>query len=472
MSANLWNILSAQDLAPLERFKAFAGGRTVSVIGIGVSNRPLIDMLLAAGAHVVARDRNPVDHPEELTSRGVKLLTGPDYLSDLHEELIFKTPGMRFDIPELMEARAQGSLVTSEMEVFFALCPTKRTIAVTGSDGKTTTTTLIAKMLQAGGYKVFLGGNIGNPLLPQVGEIGPDDFVVLELSSFQLHTMRQSPHIAVMTNITPNHLDVHKSYQEYIDAKRNIYLYQGPDDTLILNRGNAVTASFAPEAAGRVLDFSYEGSTDNGIMLDHGVLTLVREGVHMPLFPAEDIVIPGHHNVENYMAAILAVSPYVPPEAMADVARTFGGVEHRLQLIRTLDGVRYYNSSIDSSPNRTIAALSVFKQKIILICGGKDKGIPYDDLASPLLEHVKMLLLTGYTAPKIEKALLDECARRGIENPIPIYHYDEYPDLVRAAHDLAQPGDIVLLSPASTSFDRFKNFMERGNTFARLVNEL
>ena len=459
-------------MTPIEQFTAMVKDKTVSVIGIGVSNRPLIHMLVQAGAHVTARDKNPVDHPEEFTSLGVKLVTGPDYLANLKEELIFKTPGMRFDIPELMAARAQGSTVTSEMEVFFETCPSKKTIAITGSDGKTTTTTLVAKMLEAAGHKVFLGGNIGAPLLPVVQEITPDDFVVLELSSFQLHTMRRSPHIAVMTNITPNHLDMHKDYQEYIDAKRNIYLYQTCEDTLILNRGNDVTASFMNEAAGTMKDFSYTGTTTNGIQLVDGMLTLVTDGVSTPLFAAKDIAIPGRHNVENYMAAILAVAPFVAPETMAQVARTFGGVEHRLQLIRTLDGVRYYNSSIDSSPNRTKAALSVFPQKIILICGGKDKGIPYDELGAPLLDHVKTLILTGMTAGKIEQALLDECARRGIENPIQIHHYEEYPELVAAARKLAVPGDIVLLSPASTSFDKFKNFMERGNLFCKLVQEL
>ena len=459
-------------MTPIEQFYKMVRGKRVGVIGIGVSNRPLIHMLAAAGAQVTARDKNPVPDPEEWERLGIKVLTGPDYLAGLDDELIFKTPGMRFDIPELVKARENGSTVTSEMEVFFDLCSTAHTIAITGSDGKTTTTTLTAKILEAAGYKVWLGGNIGTPLLSKIGEIGPDDWVVLELSSFQLMTMRQSPHIAVMTNITPNHLDVHKDYQEYIDAKRNIYLYQKPEDTLILNRGNDVTASFAPEGKGTVLDFSYDGTTADGIELDNGVLTLVHAGEKTPLFPADEILLPGRHNVENYMAAILATAPFVKPEDIEHVATTFQGVEHRLQLIRELDGVRYYNSSIDSSPNRTKAALSVFKQKLILIAGGKDKGIPYDDLAAPLLEHVKTLILTGLTGPKIEKALLDECARRGIENPITIYHFDEYPELVEAARRIAEPGDIVLLSPASTSFDKFKNFMERGDTFARLVREL
>ncbi len=457
---------------PIEQFTAMVRNKTVSVIGIGVSNRPLVRMLCEAGATVTARDKNPVEHPEELTALGVRILSGEGYLEDLNEDLIFKTPGMRFDVPELLAAQERGSVVTSEMEVFFALCPSPKTIAVTGSDGKTTTTTLIAKMLAAGGHRVFLGGNIGTPLLPVIDQIGAEDFVVLELSSFQLHTMRQSPHIAVMTNITPNHLDVHKDYQEYIDAKRNIYLYQEAEDLLILNRGNSVTASFAPEARGRVMDFSYEGTTSRGIQLEEGMLVLVKDGIRTPLFPISEILLPGRHNVENYMAAILAVSDYVAPEAILEVARTFGGVEHRLQLIRTLDGVKYYNSSIDSSPNRTMAALSVFPQKVILICGGKDKGIPYDAIGDPILDHVKILLLTGKTAPKIEAALMDACRRRGIPNPIPVYHYEEYSDLVQASRKLARPGDIVLLSPASTSFDRFKNFMERGQLFCRLVNEL
>lgn len=459
-------------MTPIEQFNALVRGKSVSVIGIGVSNQPLIRMLCQAGAKVTARDKNPLEHPEEWTALGVRLITGSGYLSDLNEELIFKTPGMRFDVPELVAARERGSLVTSEMELFFELCPSANTIAVTGSDGKTTTTTLIAKMLEAEGKRVFLGGNIGAPLLNEIGNIGPQDYVVLELSSFQLQTMRRSPHIAVMTNISPNHLDMHKSYQEYIDAKRNIYLYQTADDLLIVNRGNEVTASCASEAKGARLDFSYEGTTDHGIQLENGMLTLAENGRKTVLFPASDILLPGRHNIENYMAAILAVSGEVRPETMARVARTFEGVEHRLQFIRSLDQVRYYNSSIDSSPNRTKAALSVFPQKVVLICGGKDKGIPYDELGASILDHVKILLLTGMTAGKIEQSLLDECKRRGIENPVLIRRYEEYPELVQAARSLAQPGDIVLLSPASTSFDKFRNFMERGELFCRLVREL
>lgn len=465
----------------MKEFDSLFTGKSVSVIGIGVSNRPLIHMLVRAGAKVIARDRNPIENPAELEDLGVKLMCGDAYLSDLREDWIFKTPGMRFDVPELVEAVDRGAVLTSEMEIFMDLCPTKNTIAVTGSDGKTTTTTLIAKMLEAGQKRVFLGGNIGNPLLPRLDEITPDDFVVLELSSFQLHTMKKSPHIAVMTNVTPNHLDMHKSYQEYIDAKCNIHRYQSADDVLIVNRGNEVTAACGREAIGHVRDFSYEGQTGCGIELsrdeafglaaDDGMLCLVDGAFKTPLFRASEIAIPGRHNVENYMAACLAVRDYVDAAAMKSVAKTFGGVEHRLQLVRVLDGVKYYNSSIDSSPNRTKAALSVFREKVILLCGGKDKGIPYDEIGRPILDHVKVLIVTGMTAEKIIDAVHAEAQRTGESVP-EIIRVGDYNALVAQARAHAKPGDVVLLSPASTSFDRFKNFMERGETFVRLVNEL
>ena len=441
-------------------------GAETAVIGIGISNRPLIRYLCSLGAHVTACDKRPegqlgADVVQKLKDLGVRLKLGPDYLKNIEQPLIFKTPGLRFDVPELQEARRKGAKVTSEMEVFFDVCPSK-IIAVTGSDGKTTTTTLIYKMLCEAGYKVWLGGNIGNPLLSQTRDMRPEDYVVLELSSFQLHTLQKSPSIAVITNISPNHLDVHKNYEEYIEAKKNIMLYQKPEDVLVVNADNAVTRQIGGEAKGRVLYFS-AGSEADVCLKDE----MIYRG-EQPVLAVCDIKVPGRHNVENYMAAIAAVGEMAGKDAIFKVATTFGGVEHRIELVRELDGVRYYNSSIDSSPNRTINTLKVFPNKVILIAGGKDKGIPYDDIGPAIAEHVKVLLLIGATADRIEEAYRKADAGGAVE----CIRCTSYEEVVQTARRKAEPGDVVLLSPASTSFDMFNNFEERGNLFKKLVHEL
>ncbi len=453
----------------LDVFKHEMKNKDVTVIGIGVSNIPLIKYLVKLGAVVTARDEHTADVIgdvcAELENMGVTLRLGEDYLEDLSGSVIFKTPGMRYDVPELLAAKERGSKITSEMEVFFDVCPS-HIIAVTGSDGKTTTTTLIHKMLTDAGYKTWLGGNIGNPLLSDAGEMAKDDWVVLELSSFQLHTMRKSPEIAVITNISPNHLDVHKDYAEYIEAKKNIMMYQKEGDILVLNLDNEETAKLVPETKGAVRTFSRRGNAD--VYLDGNV---IKRG-EVSVLGIDEIKIPGMHNVENYMAAIAAVSHLVNDDIIRNIARTFGGVEHRIELVRELDGVKYYNSSIDSSPNRTKNTLSVFSEKVVLIAGGKDKGIPFDSLGPSVAEHVKTLILIGMTSDKIKKALLKETAKTGKGKDIEIIHASSYEDAVNTARAKASPGDVVLLSPASTSYDAFKNFAERGALFKKLVNEL
>ena len=449
----------------ITEYKQSVKNKKIAVIGIGISNRPLIKFLKEAGANVTAYDKRTKeqlgDTFDEMAALGVKMVLGENYLDNLEGEIIFKTPGLRFDNPALLAAKKRGAVVTSEMEVFFEVCPAK-IIAVTGSDGKTTTTTLIYKILEKSGYKVWLGGNIGNPLLCDTEKMKATDIVVLELSSFQLHTMKKSPAVAVITNITPNHLDMHKDYDEYIDAKKNIMRYQGEGDKLVVNANNEVTAKIGREAKGRLSDFS--SKQDAYITLKNG--EIVRGG--KPVLKISDIRIPGMHNVENYMAAIAAVEGLADDSAILEVAKTFNGVEHRIELVRVLDGVKYYNSSIDSSPNRTINTLKVFDKKVILIAGGKDKGIPYDALGPSLAEKVKILILIGKTADKIEQAL------NGFkkDNEVKIIRCTTYKEVVKTAHSIAKDGDIVILSPASTSFDMFSNFEERGNLFKKLVNEL
>ena len=443
--------------------------KNIDVIGIGISNIPLINLLCDNGAFVSAFDRRSREQlgsvADELESKGVKLVLGDDYLDHLSSEIIFKTPGLRYDVPQLEAARKRGAVVTSEMEIFCEVCPSK-IIAVTGSDGKTTTTTLIGKILEAAGKKVWVGGNIGTPLLSKTPEISHDDYVVLELSSFQLHTMKNSPDIAVITNITPNHLDMHKDYQEYIDAKKNIMLYQNESNILVTNFSNEVTKKIGTEAKAHLRYFS--SKSDSFISLKNECIYYGDEEI----LNIHDIKIPGMHNVENYMAAIGAVYEIAGKDAVNQVAKNFGGVEHRLEFVREFEGVKYYNSSIDSSPNRTINTMRVFEQKLILICGGKDKGIPYDELGPHLAEHVKTLVLIGATSDKILGALNDETKKTGKGADIKIIKANTYDEAVNAARENAVSGDIVLLSSASTSFDMFKNFEERGNLFKSIVNSL
>ena len=445
--------------------------KTVAVIGIGVSNRPLIQLLLDRGVTVTACDKKSREAlgaiGDELEGRGCHLRLGEDYLKNLTEDVIFRTPGMRPDLPELTAAVERGSVLTSEMEVFFEVCPCPK-IAVTGSDGKTTTTTIIAELLKRAGRTVHLGGNIGHPLLAETGSMSPKDIAVLELSSFQLMTMTKSPHIAVITNLAPNHLDVHKDFQEYISAKENIFTHQTENDIAVFNADNAYTAEEAEHAVGRARLFSRQRELEDGVFLRDNAIIARSGGQEREVMQVSDIKLPGVHNVETYLAAIAAVDGLVSDKTIREFAREFGGVEHRIELIRTRNGVRWYNDSIASSPSRTIAGLNSFPGKVILIAGGKDKGIPYDALGPVVNDHVKLLLLCGATAGVIRRSVEQAKNYHGLE----ILDVEDYQEAVSIADSRAVEGDVVILSPASTSFDRFANFMERGKAFKAIVNRL
>lgn len=455
----------------LQEYIASLRGRTVAVIGIGVSNTPLLRLLLREGIAVTACDRSDRAKlgalAEELEAAGAVLRLGDGYLQGLDQDVIFRTPGLRPDVPELEAARARGSVITSEMEVFFQVCPCP-IIAVTGSDGKTTTTTIIAELLRAAGHTVHVGGNIGHPLLAESDTIRPTDWAVLELSSFQLMTMTRSPHIAVLTNLAPNHLDVHKSMEEYVWAKENIFRHQQPGDIAVFNLDNAITRELSAHAPGRALYFSRQAEPENGVFLRGDAVISRRDGHERQIMTTEDIRLPGVHNVENYMAAIAAVEGLVPDETIRTFARTFNGVEHRIELVRTYHGVRFYNDSIASSPSRTIAGLRSFKEKVILIAGGYDKHIPFDVLGPEVVEHVKLLILCGATADKI-RAAVEQAPGYRPGHP-EILDVTPFQKAVETARDRAVPGDVVTLSPACAAFDQFKNFMERGKTFKAIVN--
>lgn len=448
-------------------------GKRVAVLGIGVSNTPLIDLLLDNGLPITVCDMRDEctmeDEAEILSTRGAELRLGSGYLDGLEGfDVIFRTPGLLPTDPHLVAAREHGATVTSEMEAFFQLCPC-RTIGITGSDGKTTTSSIIAELLKAGGKRVHLGGNIGKPLLTEIPDIHPDDVAVLELSSFQLHSINIRPDVAVITNVSPNHLDKHPTYEDYIESKKRIFLNQTGDDLLVLNRDNGITARFAEEAGSRVVQFSHRETVKNGVFCRDGMLYYSHDYAVEAIIPETEILLPGEHNVENYMAAFAAVDGLVSPEMCRKVARTYGGVRHRLELIRKLDGVSYINDSIATSPTRTIAGLRAMRTKPILIAGGHDKHVSFDRLADEIAERVKALYLTGDTAEQIEKAV-----RKSVffdPSRLPIYVVPDLKTAVEEARAHSIPGDVILLSPACSSFDRFKNFAERGDTFRKIVLE-
>ena len=442
-------------------FKSLKGKR-IAVLGLGVSNRPLVRLLLEFGCDVTGCDRTPREKLDgevlQLENLGCKLRVGDGYLDGVEADVLFRTPGMHPGHPAIQALAQKGAQVTSEMEVFFEVCPCTL-IAVTGSDGKTTTTTLISEMLKAAGKTVWLGGNIGTPLLPLVRQMQAADYAVVELSSFQLMDMTRSPSRALITNLAPNHLDVHKDMDEYVDAKKNIFRFQKDTDLLVLNHDNAITDAFVGNGITR--KFSRQGEAH--VCLNGDTITRGGEAV----LDVKDILIPGVHNVENYMAAIAMVEGLVSDDVIRQVAKTFGGVEHRIELVRIKDGVKFYNDSIASSPSRTIAGLRSFKEKVILIAGGYDKHIPYDVLGPEVCAHVKKLFLCGATAPQIRKAV-ENCG--GVQPEM--VDCGDFESAVRAAAAAAKNGDIVLMSPASASFDQFKNFMVRGECFKKIVREL
>ncbi|NLG93695.1 MAG: UDP-N-acetylmuramoyl-L-alanine--D-glutamate ligase [Clostridiales bacterium] len=459
----------------IQSFYSSINGKTVGFLGIGGSNLPLIKMFARHGAVVSARDRRTEEKlgktADDLKQLGVTLRLGDDYLQGLNEEILFRTPGMRYYLPELVAARKRGTVVTSEMEVFFDLCPCK-IYAVTGSDGKTTTTTILSEMLKAEGKTVHLGGNIGNPLLPEIEKIRPQDAAVVELSSFQLISMRRSPDVAVVTNVSPNHLDMHKDMQEYIDAKRNILLHQNAFARAVVNADNAITAGFVKDIRGDALCFSRKAKCERGAWLnDKNEIVMTLNGTDTPVMNASDIKIPGGHNIENYMAAICALWGTVKIENMVRVAKAFGGVEHRSEFVRELDGVKYYNDSIGTTPSRTMnGMLKLFDRKLILIAGGYDKKIPFDSFGPAVVEHVKTLVLIGATADKIEESV--KAAPNYRSGSPKILRAQSLEQAVRLCREEAVAGDIVALSPACASFDMFPNYETRGEEFKRLVNLL
>ncbi len=444
--------------------------KKIAVIGAGVSNLPLIELLCSYGNAVTVCDRRTAadmgELAETLTGQGAFLQLGEAYLEGLDAfDLVFRTPGVLPLNPYLVQAKQAGVEITSEMELFFKFCPCK-TIAITGSDGKTTTSSIIAELLRASGKTVHLGGNIGTPLLSRIPEMTEEDICVLELSSFQLHSMYCKPDVAVVTNVSPNHLDMHPDYQDYIDSKKNVFLNMDEAGLLVVNADNEITADYGRQAKTRVLQFSRIEAVNGAYYADGKIWDNGKVVIDI-----DEIKIPGMHNVENYMAAYCAVQGLVDGETFREVARSFGGVQHRLELIRELRGVKYINDSIASSPTRAVAGLKSFKSSdsIILIAGGHDKHVPFDELAEEACKRCKAVFLCGESAEVMAEAMKSAESYRA---DFPLFINTDWSENVLAAAGYAKAGDTVLLSPACSSFDFFKNFAERGNLFRSIVKEL
>ena len=461
----------------LERFNNDIINKKIAIIGMGVSNKPLIDYFYNHEAKITVfdnRTKEKIDSDiiDKLDEYNITYYFGENSMEHLIGfDYIFRAPSCRPDMPEIAKEVKRGAILTSEIEKVLELAPCK-VVGITGSDGKTTTTTLIYKILEANGYKCFLGGNIGTPLFTEIGNMRPEDIVVLELSSFQLMNMKISPQIAVVTNIAPNHLNVHKDYQEYIDSKKNIFLHQTEQGLLVINKDNEITKEFYKEAKGKVIFFSSKQILDNGVIFDRedNIIKVCEDGVRKHFVKKDNMRLRGVHNCENACAAIAATLELCKEDITRKTIEEFPGVEHRLEFIRKINGVEWYNDSIGTSPSRTIAGLNSFDEKIVLIAGGYDKHLDYQPIAEPILKNVSKLILVGQTSEKIQNAVLDEEKKEG--KNIPIYRCSTLEETIQKAKEVAIDGEVVLFSPASASFDMFKNFEERGNKFKDLVNNI
>lgn len=460
----------------LEEFNNYIRFRKVAVIGLGVSNLPLLDYLHEQKAYVTVFDQRTIDQiPSEvmdkITEYSFEFSLGETYLSKLQGfDLIFRSPSCLPTIPELVAEADRGAIVTTEIELLIKMCPAK-IIGVTGSDGKTTTTSLIYAILKDAGYNAWLGGNIGTPLFTKLPEMKAEDIVVLELSSFQLMEMNVSPSISVITNITPNHLNIHKDYEEYIDAKKNIFKYQDENGILILNYDNEITRECGKEAIGKVIYFSSQEKLENGYIVDEGVIKECEDGIRKHIMECKSAKLRGIHNYQNICTALAATKTLVDTEKAIETIKEFTSVEHRLEFVRETNGIKWYNDSASSSPTRTISGINAFAgEEIILIAGGYDKNLDYTPLAKPVVDNVKALILMGQTSNKIFDAVSLEMEKQN--KNIKIYMCDSLQEVINTARKIANSGDTVLFSPGSASFDMFKNAYDRGNQFKKMVNDL
>lgn len=459
----------------LNEFNDYIRFRKVAIVGLGVSNLPLMEYLYEKKANVTVFDERDIDSiskdiMDKITTYGFGFHFGEDALKNLKGfNVIFRSPSCLPTRKELVDEANNGAIVTTEVELLMKMCPCK-IVGVTGSDGKTTTTSLINAILKKAGYNTFLGGNIGTPLFTKLPDMRPEDILVLELSSFQLMGMEISPDIAVITNITPNHLNIHKDYEEYIEAKKNIFKYQDEKGVLVLNYDNEITRNCEKEANGKVIFFSSKNKLDNGYIVDEDVIKECEDKIRKHILNVEDVILRGNHNYQNIATAIAATSSLVDMDIAVDAIKEFKPVEHRIEFIRELDGVKWYNDSASSSPSRTLSGINAFKEDIILIAGGYDKNLDYTPLAKPIIKKVKSLILIGQTSGKIFDVVKLELEKENKE--LDIHMCETLEETVNLAKKVVKPGQVVLFSPASASFDMFKNFADRGKQFKELVKKI
>ena len=459
----------------LEEFNNYVKFRKVAIIGMGVSNIPLLDYFYEKKSKVMVFDNReisemPKDIMDKITEYSMEFSLGKNYLSKLNNfDLIIISPSCMPTIPEIEKEATRGAIVTTEVELLMKMCPCK-IIGITGSDGKTTTTTLISEIIKAGGYECYVGGNIGTPLFTKLKDIMPDDVVVLELSSFQLMGMEISPDIAVITNISPNHLNIHKDYEEYIEAKKNIFKYQNKDGILVTNFDNEITKNASMQAKGKVIYFSSKIKLDNGYIVDGNTIKQCEDKLRKHLLSSKDIIIRGTHNYENICAALAATETLVDKDIAIETCKNFKGVAHRIEFVKEINRVKWYNDSASSTPTRTISGINSFHEDIVLIAGGSDKNLDYTPLAKPIIDNVKVLILMGETSEKIFNCVKNEEEKS--KKQIKIFTCSSLNQAVILAKRNSKPGQVVLFSPASASFDMFKNMYDRGNQFKAIVQKM
>lgn len=459
----------------LEQFNTYVKNRRIAIIGLGVSNIPLLDYFHDKKSKVTVFDgreieKIPKEAMDKITEYSMEFSFGKKYLSKLTDfDIIIRSPSCLPTTPELEAEEKKGALVTTEIELLMKMCPCKM-IGITGSDGKTTTTTLISEILKKAGYICHTGGNIGTPLFTRLNEIKPEDVVVLELSSFQLMGMEVSPDIAVVTNVTPNHLDMHKDLEEYIEAKKNIYRYQNKDGIVVLNYDNEITRDYSIYAKGKNIFFSSKEKLDNGYIVDGDIIKECDDKLRKHILNTKQIYLKGTHNFENICAAIAATRTLVDVDVAVQAITEFKGVPHRIEFVKEINGVKWYNDSASTTPSRTISGLNAFHQKVVLIAGGSDKNLDYIPIAKPILDKVKVLVLMGKTSEKIFNAVKEEAERQS--RNIDIYQADSLTQAIILAKRYSRENDVVLFSPASASFDMFKNMYDRGDQFRAIVNKM
>ncbi|MEG6616427.1 UDP-N-acetylmuramoyl-L-alanine--D-glutamate ligase [Peptococcaceae bacterium 1198_IL3148] len=446
--------------------------KKVLVVGAAKSGLAAVEFLVDKGATVTLTDAKSMadlgEVVQQLAEKGVQLALSGEYPDPLKEgyHFLVVSPGVPLTVPPIAQAYAAEIPVIGELELAyrFAEAPI---IAITGTNGKTTTTALVGEICQAAGWNTLVGGNIGLPLISQVKNYRQDDVIVAEVSSFQLETIQTfRPRVAAILNITPDHLDRHGSVANYVNAKAKVFSNQVPTDFTVLNYDNPDTAALAQLSLGRVIFFSRQHTLETGVYIQNGNIVVAMDGVTTEIIPVSQLNIPGGHNLENALAAVACTFVLgIGVEAIKNTLNSFKGVAHRLEAVAEINGVKYVNDSKGTNPDASIKALEAYQQPIVLIAGGLGKGNDFTEMAKVIKERVRLLILLGKDAAQIERAV----QQQGFTNIISV---KEFSQAVTVASGEAQPGEVVLLSPACASWDMFKSYEERGDLFRELVLKL